>query len=207
MLSAHLGDYLGFAVTSFLLALAPGPDLLLVINTAAKSGFKSALYLSFGFATGCLVHTFLLAFGISIIIAQSPLATQVIAIFGAAYLLYLAWSMWQNSKAKPQNSTAKEPGFSQGLIMNLSNPKVLLFFLALMPKFAQLEQSGSSLRIIILGTIFFLNTILVFGGIAWLIANSLGQFLQQPGFRLVMDYLTTFIFIVLAGFLIISIFP
>lgn len=207
MLSAHFGDYFGFAITSFLLALTPGPDLLLVISTAAGNNLRAALLLSLGLACGCLIHTLLLAFGVSVVIAQTPMATQFIAAFGAIYLLYLAWSMWQKPNSATADVTYREPNFTRGLIMNLSNPKVLLFFLALMPKFAQLEQSGSTFRIIILGIIFFGNALLVFSGMAWLTAHSLGRFLQQPKYRLFMDYLTTFIFIVLAAYLIVSIVP
>lgn len=90
--------------------------------------------------------------------------------------------------------------------MNISNPKVLLFFLALFPQFAQLDQPGYAWRIGILGLLFMLVTVMVFGGLAWLTAKSTQNVMQNPQFKISMDYITVGIFLLLAGLLVYSVF-
>jgi threonine/homoserine/homoserine lactone efflux protein len=192
-----------------LLALTPGPDVLLVVAIAAKEGFKKAVQLTLGLASGVIFHTLLIMLGISALIIASPLALKVIAVFGACYLLYLAWLTWKHRQDRNQpNKPAKISGsyYWRGVIMNISNPKVLLFFLALFPKFAQLEGPGYHWRIAILGLLFIVATILIFGGLAFLTAKSAQNFMQNPRFKITMDYITVIIFVVLSGLLLYSVF-
>lgn len=201
--------YLSFILASFLLALTPGPDVLLVIAIAAKEGFKKAFQLTLGLATGVIFHTALILLGISALIMASPLAMKVIALFGASYLLYLAWLTWVHRSEKIQSRTvtkAEGSYYWRGLIMNVSNPKVLLFFLALFPQFAQLDQPGYQLRIVILGLLFILVTIVVFGGLAYLTAASTQNFMNNSKFKRRMDLITVGIFVLLACSLIYSVF-
>lgn len=208
-MGSELTTYLSFFITSVLLALTPGPDVLLVVAIAAKEGFRKALLLTLGLASGVIFHTLLIIFGLSAVIMASPLAMKLIAVFGAGYLLYLAWLTWQHRKDQVHaNKKPKIKGsyYWRGVIMNISNPKVLLFFLALFPQFAQLDQPGYHWRIAILGLIFILVTIMVFGGLAFLTAKSTQNFMQNPRFKLGMDYITVLIFMLLAGLLLYSIF-
>ncbi len=201
--------YLSFILASILLALTPGPDVLLVIAIAAKEGFQKALQLTLGLATGVIFHTTLILLGISALIIASPIAMKLIGLFGACYLLYLAWLTWvhRNDKVKTGPVQKNEGSYYwRGLIMNISNPKVLLFFLALFPQFAQLDEAGYQLRIVILGLLFIFVTIIVFGGLALLTAKSTQSFMQNPQFKLRMDYITVGIFVILACSLIYSIF-
>ncbi len=191
-----------------LLALTPGPDVLLVVAIAAKEGFNKALQLTLGLASGVIFHTSLIILGFSAIIIASPVAMKLIALFGAGYLLYLAWLTWQHrNEAIQANKTSKIQGsyYWRGVIMNISNPKVLLFFLALFPQFAQLDQPGYHLRIAVLGLIFIFTTIAVFGSLAYLTAKSTQNFMQNPRFKFGMDYVTVGIFVGLAGLLLYSI--
>ncbi|WP_223789260.1 LysE family translocator [Marinicella meishanensis] len=201
--------YLSFIFTATLLALTPGPDVLLVVAIAAKEGFNKALQLTLGLANGVVFHTLLIVLGISALIQATPWAMQAIALFGAGYLLYLAWLTWQHRSE--QATAADQPKiqgsyYGRGVIMNISNPKVLLFFLALFPQFAQLGEPGYALRIVILGLLFMLVTVVVFGGLAWLTAKSTQNVMQKPGFKITMDYLTVGIFVLLAGLLLYSVF-
>lgn len=191
-----------------LLALTPGPDVLLVVAIAAKEGFKKALQLTLGLASGVIFHTLLIALGISALIIASPMAMKVIALFGAAYLLYLAWLTWIHRNDQTHASTSRRITGSyywRGVIMNITNPKVLLFFLALFPQFAQLDQAGYQWRLVILGLLFIVATVLVFGGLALVTAKSAQSFIENPKFKLTMDYITTLIFVALAGLLLYSI--
>lgn len=200
--------YLSFAFTAVILALTPGPDVLLVVAIAAKEGFNKALQLTLGLASGVIVHTTLILLGFSAFISASPLAMNFIALFGAGYLLYLAWLTWihRNEKidAAPAEQVKKLQGsyYLRGVIMNISNPKVLLFFLALFPQFAQLDETGYQLRIVILGLVFILVTVLVFGGLAFMTAKFTAGFMQNQRFKTFMDYTTTFIFVLLAVLLL-----
>ncbi len=194
-----------------LLALTPGPDVLLVVAIAAKEGFKPALTLTLGLASGVIFHTALIALGLSALIIASPLAMTLIAGFGACYLLYLAWLTWQHRGDQVAQASldqeAKQTGayYWRGVVMNITNPKVLLFFLALFPQFAQLNEPGYQLRIAVLGLIFIVVTVVVFGGLAYLTAKSTQSFMQNPKFKSAMDYITVLIFVGLAGLLLYSI--
>lgn len=202
-----MSAYLSFVVTSILLALTPGPDVLLVVAIAAKEGFNKAIHLTLGLASGVIFHTLLIIFGLSAIIIASPMAMKLIALFGACYLLYLAWLTWVHRRDELQQSTVKKIQGSyywRGVIMNISNPKVLLFFLALFPQFAQLNLPGYHWRIAILGLIFIVVTIMVFGGLAYLTAKSTQNIMQNRKFKLGMDYVTVAIFVILAGLLLYS---
>jgi threonine/homoserine/homoserine lactone efflux protein len=204
-----VGVYLSFFITSVLLAITPGPDVLLVLTIAAKEGFKKAFQLTLGLASGVIFHTTLIILGLSALVIASPVAMKVVAVFGAGYLLYLAWLTWQHrQEAITDINKPKIKGsyYWRGVIMNMTNPKVLLFFLALFPQFAQLNQPGYHVRIAVLGLIFIMATVLVFGGLAYLTAKSTQSFMQNPKFKLRMDYITVVIFVGLAGLLFFSVF-
>lgn len=191
-----------------LLALTPGPDVLLVVAIAAKEGFTKALQLTLGLASGVIVHTTLIILGFSAMISASPLAMKLIALFGAGYLIYLAWLTWRHRHDHLQLAEDRPlPGsyYWRGVIMNISNPKVLLFFLALFPQFAVLDEPGYHLRIAVLGGLFILATLMVFGGLAWVMARTTQNIMQKPGFKLTMDWITMGIFVLLAGLLVYSV--
>jgi len=199
--------YLTFIATSVLLALTPGPDVLLVVAIAAKEGFRRALQLTLGLASGVVFHTLLIAVGLSAIIQASSWGMSAIALFGSAYLLYLAWLTWRHRHDDPRSNPSRIQGsyYWRGVIMNISNPKVLLFFLALFPQFAQLDQPGYAWRIGILGLLFMVVTVVVFGGLAWLTAKSTQNIMQNLRFKITMDYITVGIFLLLAGLLLYSV--
>lgn len=203
-----MAGYFSFFITAVLLALTPGPDVLLVVAMAAKEGFKKAFQLTLGLASGVIVHTLLIMLGISALIIASAWAMKVIAVFGACYLLYLAYLIWvhRSEQAHAAKTQIKGSYYWRGVIMNISNPKVLLFFLALFPQFAQLDQPGYTWRIAILGLLFIIATIMVFGALAYITAKTAQNFMQNPKFKLTMDYITVAIFVGLAGLLLYSIF-
>lgn len=194
-------------MTATLLALTPGPDVLLVIATAAKSGFKSAFKLVLGFATGCVFHTLLMVAGVTVLIAKTGWAIQVITVLGACYLMYLAYQTWRHrSDQLKVDEVVAEPDFMRGVIMNISNPKVLLFFLALFPQFANLSEPGAESRLLVLGLIFALVTVVVFGALAWLTAKSLSAFFYRPKFKWWMDRFCVLIFAGLSVLMLSSLF-
>ena len=128
-----------FSFFTMLLAISPGPDNIYVLTQSLVNGTKSGIVTTLGLLSGCIVHTSLLAFGVSAVIAASDVAILVIKIVGAAYLLFLAYKVFRSdasitiSEEAPQKSYLEL--YKTGVVMNLVNPKVLLFFLAFFPSF------------------------------------------------------------------------
>lgn len=171
-----------FFLASVLLALAPGPDNIFVMTQSALHGRTSGLVVMFGLCTGLLVHTCAVAFGVAVIIQASAIAFALLKGIGAAYLLYLAWQIFRTSPEEirmignQQNSLGSL--YRRGIIMNITNPKVSIFFLAFLPQFADPQRGPVSLQMVALGGLFILATVLVFGAVA-LIGGTLGTWLNR----------------------------
>lgn len=197
--------YLGFALASLILALTPGPDMLMVITIAAREGFKSSLLFISGLISGVCFHALLLLLGIATLITQIPGALRLMAVFGVLYLAYLAWLTFQERHSRVQSEQAVTTGqtgnqsrYWRGVIMNISNPKVLLFFMAFFPQFAQLEKPGYGLRILLLSLVFMTVSYLAFTLVAWITAYGSQKQMTNPRYKTTMDWLSIVIFIALA---------
>jgi threonine/homoserine/homoserine lactone efflux protein len=171
-----------FFLASTLLAIAPGPDNVFVLTQSALHGKLSGLVVVFGLCTGLLVHTTAVAFGVAVIFQASTLAFTLLKIIGACYLVYLAWQIFRATpeQIRMQSDQQKSLGtlYRRGIIMNVTNPKVSIFFLAFLPQFADPVRGSISLQMVALGGIFITATILVFGAIA-LIGGALGEWLNR----------------------------
>ncbi|MEK8020705.1 MAG: LysE family translocator [Candidatus Parabeggiatoa sp.] len=167
-----------FFTTSIFLALAPGPDNLFVIAQAAQKGRLAGFIVTLGLCTGLLVHTSAVAFGLAAIIQTSAFAFTVLKIMGAGYLLFLAWQAFRAvGETKPdENITDIEVSklYLRGIIMNITNPKVSIFFLAFLPQFVNPEKGTIVIQFMILGGLFIMATIIVFGSIS-LLAAAIGE--------------------------------
>jgi len=191
-----------FFLASALLAIAPGPDNVFVLTQSALHGKLSGLVVVFGLCTGLLVHTAAVAFGVAVIFQASTLAFTLLKIIGAGYLLYLAWQIFRATpeQIRMQSDQQKSLGilYRRGIIMNVTNPKVSIFFLAFLPQFADPVRGPISLQMISLGGIFIIATILVFGAIA-LIGGTLGEWLNRSeSAQRIMNWTAGTIFIGLA---------
>ena len=191
-----------FFVASILLALAPGPDNIFVLTQSSLYGKRSGLVVMLGLCTGLVVHSFAVALGVAVIFEQSALAFSALKLAGAGYLLYLAWQAFRASATKIQGKGNGEIRllklYGRGIIMNITNPKVSIFFLAFLPQFADPSRGPVWLQILILGGLFILSTILVFGGIA-LLAGTIGQWVNRSGrAQKIMNRVTGTIFVGLA---------
>lgn len=158
---------LTFFSMSVLLALAPGPDNLFVLMTSAAQGRRAGFAVVAGLMIGVLGHTLAVALGLAALFAASAAAFTVLKLAGAAYLLYLAWGAWRAPPAQAA-TVAGAPGASlprlvgRGVVMNLTNPKVLLFFLALLPQFVAPGRGPVALQILCLGLTFVVAGSVVF---------------------------------------------
>lgn len=171
-----------FFATSVLLALAPGPDNIFVMTQSALRGKGAGLAVVFGLCTGLVVHSSGVALGVAALFKASVLAFSVLKFAGACYLVWLAWQAFRAPAEKVGGGGGGEVDlwrlYRRGIIMNLTNPKVSIFFLAFLPQFTDTARGAVSLQILLLGGLFILATILVFGGIA-LLAGALGQWLNR----------------------------
>jgi threonine/homoserine/homoserine lactone efflux protein len=171
-----------FIPASFLLCLAPGPDNIFVLTQSALYGRTKAFLVTLGLCTGLIVHTSAVALGIAALLQTSPVAFTALKTIGALYLLYLAWLALSASLKKWQNSDDSTPSghrlYRRGIIMNITNPKISVFFLAFLPQFTNPDLGAVAQQVIILGGLFILVTLLVFGGIV-ILAGTLGGLLNR----------------------------
>lgn len=171
-----------FSSASLLLALAPGPDNIFVLTQAAFQGKVVGIMVTLGLCTGLIIHTSAVAFGVASLFQASPLAFFLLKSVGAAYLLYLAWGAFRAETSTLSTEIARELRLSQfylrGIVMNVTNPKVSIFFLAFLPQFTHPEKGSLPLQLVILGALFILATLLVFGTIS-LLAGVMGERFRQ----------------------------
>ncbi|MCZ6617793.1 MAG: LysE family translocator [Gammaproteobacteria bacterium] len=165
-----------FFAASVLLGLAPGPDNIFVLTQSAMSGRLAGLMVTMGLCTGLLFHTAAVAFGVAVIFQTSVVAFTVLKLAGACYLGYLAWQAFRAPVSNLSQADGATRGpwrlYARGIIMNLTNPKVAIFFLAFLPQFADPQRGSLTVQLIGFGATFILATVLVFGAIA-LLAGAL----------------------------------
>lgn len=190
-----------FFAASVLLAVAPGPDNIFVLTQSATRGRRAGFAITLGLCTGLIVHTTAVALGIAALFKTSAVAFTALKLIGAGYLLYLAWHAFRASAAHIQTNPAEvsiHHLYRRGIIMNISNPKVSLFFLAFLPQFADPGRGPLALQIMILGFVFILATLLVFGGIAF-VAGYLGEWLNRsPLVQRIINWVAGTVFTALA---------
>lgn len=174
---------LSFVFATSILALSPGPDNIFVLTQSIVNGKKYGLATVLGLMSGCIIHTTLVAFGISTIIKNNSTLFLVIKIIGASYLLFLAYKIYKSNATivfSTQHVKYKSTLqlFRTGFLMNVLNPKVTIFFLAFFPQFLFSETISTVVQFYILGGLFILMSFIIFGTIA-LLAGSVSVYLQK----------------------------
>lgn len=191
-----------FFAASVLLALAPGPDNIFVLTQSALHGKIPGLCVTLGLCTGLLVHTSAVALGMAAVFKASAVAFNLIKILGAGYLIYLAWLAFRASatslESRNPDGLTLPRLYLRGIVMNVTNPKVSIFFLAFLPQFADPDRGALTLQMIALGGVFIVATVLVFGSVA-LLAGAIGQWLKRsPRVQVVMNRVAGVVFVSLA---------
>ncbi|HVG05580.1 MAG TPA: LysE family translocator [Burkholderiaceae bacterium] len=159
-----------FIATGLVLNATPGVDMLFTLSRTLQHGWRSGVAAALGITAGCVVHTFAAALGLAALLAASALAFTTIKWIGAAYLLWLAWGMLRASVRGGGSTLAAAPPapathvFAQGFLTNVLNPKVALFFLALLPQFISVDAPDKTLAFLFLGAVF------IAGGALFLLA-------------------------------------
>ena len=172
-----------FALASLMLNLTPGNDMLYVITRSTSQGIKAGVVSSLGIMAGCMVHIIAAVVGLSAIIARSALAFNIVKYAGAAYLIYLGLRSLVNKKRSFEIKTdvpvlSHRNLFWQGVVTNVLNPKVALFFLAFLPQFVDLKAGGMQWQILFLGTWFDISGTIVNILVA-LLFGKIGNWLTQ----------------------------
>ena len=182
---------LAFFGVCVLLALTPGPDNIFVLLQSAQRGWRVGMCVVLGLCLGLCVQTAAVALGLAAVFAASALAFGLLKWCGAAYLAWLAWQSLRAAASVRQGAASDKPVAAsalvpseaarmvgRGVVMNLTNPKVLVFFLAFLPQFADPARGGMARQILVLGVVFMLATFLVFGAIACF-SGAFGALLQR----------------------------
>lgn len=173
---------ISFLITAIVLTLMPGPDILFVIAQSISQHSRAGIMTALGLCTGLTVHISAAALGLSAIIYQSALAFTFVKFAGTAYLLYLAWQSFRSRNETLFLQTQKPLGllslYKKGIMMNLLNPKVSLFFLAFLPQFVNEANGNVPLQMIFLGLIFIIQALCIFT-IVCILAEKIGDLLKK----------------------------
>jgi len=171
-----------FFTASLLLGLAPGPDNIFVLTQSTLHGRTAGLVVMLGLCTGLVAHSMVVAFGAAAVFQSSALAFSLLKFSGAAYLLYLAYQAFRAKPASLPEGLHSGPRrgalYRRGIIMNITNPKVSIFFLAFLPQFADPTRGSVTIQLMLLGGLFIVATVLVFGTVA-IAAGSLRRWLTR----------------------------
>ncbi len=198
-----------FILATAVLAISPGPDIIYVLLQSITNGKKYGLATVAGLISGCLVHTTLLAFGVSALIKTNPNLFFIIKLFGAIYLFYLAFQVFRADASVSLSSegiSKKSLGqlYKQGFIMNVLNPKVTIFFLAFFPGFLFSKTMGTIAQFYILGLLFMLVSFIIFGLIA-ILSGAIAKYLSgHSGVGPFLKWLQIVIFVCIGLYLLLS---
>ena len=183
-----------FLISSLVLTLMPGPDILFVINQSLINK-KSGLIISIGLCSGLVIHTLILVFGLSVFIESNKDLVLYLKYFGTLYLFYLAYDELRTKDKLVQKNT-NNGLFLRGLYMNLINPKVLFFFIAYFPNFLFSETISISVQFLILGSIFIVQALFIFFTVS-VVSNKMMILLKLDTRSNMITYLKSFVFIII----------
>jgi threonine/homoserine/homoserine lactone efflux protein len=197
-----------FIMASSLLALAPGPDNLFVLTQSMSQSSKAGIFITLGLCTGLIFHTTAVALGVAVIFKTSIIAFNLLKFAGAIYLLYLAYmSFKSNSHSRLESKNSNIPLFKlykRGIIMNITNPKVSIFFLAFLPQFTNPQNANVTLQIFILGAVFMVCALVVFSAIAVLAGYVANWFKKSSKAQNILNKIAGTVFAGLAIKLVLS---
>lgn len=173
---------LSFLSAAMILTIMPGPDNLFTLAQSIAKGKMAGIYTTLGLCTGLLFHITATTVGLAAIVYHSAIAFNIIKYAGAAYLLYLAYKSFTDKgssvKLEIADSLDYKSLYKKGIIMNLLNPKVSLFFLALFPQFIHYESGYVPIQMLLLGFLFLIQAFIIFSFIS-IFAGKVGDFLRN----------------------------
>lgn len=196
-----MNEFWTFLVLSLFVVMSPGIDTALITKRTISDGRNDGFKMALGITSGSVIHTFAAAFGLSAILMQSAIAFDIVKYIGAIYLIYLGLTSFIKKKKKneteqsPENIDTKKSAFKQGLLSNVLNPKVAMFFLTFLPQFVNAEFNATQ-QLITMGFIYTFLSITWFFVYVYFI-NYLREWLLSPKVQMMMEKTTG---LVLIGF-------
>jgi len=197
-----------FLLASVLLTISPGPDIIYVLVTGLSKGVKYGILLTTGLVSGILVHTSLVAFGLSAVIKTSETLFFGIKLFGALYLMYLAYKVFKQPAdidiSKNTSSKVNNNYIKQGFLMNVLNPKVTIFFMAFLSQFLWDKTNDTVIQFYVLGIIFMIQAFIIFSLVAIFADRFYKLIKNNPKSGYFFKYLQISVFIFIAVFILVS---
>ena len=191
---------IAFAIASLALLVIPGPAVLYVINRSISDGRSTALAAVAGLEIGNFMHVIAATVGLSAVIAASATAFSVVKWIGAGYLIYIGLRTVSRKPAsfnQEQKSLPRRKSFTQGIVVNTSNPKVALFFLSFLPQFIDTEKGSAALQSLILGSLFVAIGLCTDGLYAFLASALRSTLLRGKSLPFVQRYVAGSVFVLL----------
>ena len=181
------------------MTLMPGPDILFVVTQSVTRGRRAGIIFAAGLCSGLVVHTAAVSLGLSLILYESPTAFTVLKVLGAAYLIYLSVKAFlhrrDDSLALAADRGAESRLYRKGILMNILNPKVLLFFIAFFPQFVSPDAANPAGELLLLGGLFILQAIVVFSCVALLASRLSRSLMRNKRFSLVAHVVESLIYL------------
>ena len=202
-------QFLGFLLAAVLITASPGPDNLMVLGLGMSKGRRQGMVFGLGCALGCLSHTLLAVLGVSALIAASPVAFTALRVGGGLYLVWLGWNALRSQGGSKTSDGGQAPQtlrslFTKGLVANAINPKVVLFFLSLLPQFVIPANGQVPGQMLALGVTFTIQAAILFGLLGYF-AGAIGGWLnRKPGAGKWLDRIAGTVFVALGVKLIVS---
>lgn len=190
---------LAFISASVVLSFAPGPDNIFVLTQSAIRGRKIGILTTLGLCSGLIAHTVLVSLGVAVIFQTSQLAFQGLKIIGACYLVFLAYRAIKSESIDFKDSDkASKSFYLTGVVMNLTNPKVAIFFLVFLPQFVNIDSGRVPTQMFLLGLIFILCALCVFSFIAYLSSFLKPLLSKSPALVKRLNVFAAFVYVALA---------
>ena len=190
---------LAFISASVVLSFAPGPDNIFVLTQSAIRGWKIGILTTLGLCSGLIAHTVLVSLGVAVIFQTSQLAFQGLKIIGACYLVFLAYRAIKSESIDFKDSDkASKSFYLTGVVMNLTNPKVAIFFLVFLPQFVNIDSGRVPTQMFLLGLIFILCALCVFSFIAYLSSFLKPLLSKSPALVKRLNVFAAFVYVALA---------
>jgi threonine/homoserine/homoserine lactone efflux protein len=194
-------DLAVFLTAALMLNLTPGNDMMFVLGQSLKGGPKRGIAASLGIATGSLIHLALVALGLAVVLANNPMVFEAIRWAGVIYLVWLAFKAFtstQSPKSVVDVNGSTWRAWRDGTLVNLLNPKVIVFMFAFLPPFVRPENGMPLLQLLILGTLFNIGGTAVNIAVATLSASIGGKLATSARAARTLVYASGAIFLVLA---------
>ena len=196
-------NLIGFLSAAVLLTLMPGPDILFVITQSMTRGKRAGIVFAAGLCSGLIFHTLAVSLGVSLILYESPIAFMVLKVLGASYLIYLSVRTFLRRKDNvfvlSADKEAESRLYRKGVLMNILNPKVWLFFIAFFPQFVSPDADNPTgeLLLLLLGALFILQAGVIFSLVAMLAGHLFRGLMRRRRFSLVMSVVESLIYFVI----------